>query len=305
VELRHLRYFVAVAEQLSFTRAAERLHVAQPALSRQIRQLEEEVGISLFQRDHRSVSLTEAGRSFWAEAKLILQQSEHAVKSLQTRAKLEQRELNLGYVWGLFHTFAPAVLARFWRDYPQVAVNLFDRTAMQQAKALAEGRLDAGFIGFAEEADRTGLSKLKVGSCQFLVALPRQHALARQKKVSLEALREEFFIAISEESYPAAAHVISSACRRAGFRPKALQSAERGFTAISLVAANCGVALLPEALQALPHEGVIFCPLAQPVKADLFLAWHDQGQAELLRNFREAVSRFTRWGNVRQSLARL
>lgn len=290
MELRHLRYFVAVAEQLNFTKAAARLRVAQPALSRQIRQLEDEIGIGLLKRNNRSVVLTAAGRTFLAEARQILQQSEHAVKSLQSRARFEQGELNLGYVWGLFHTVAPEVLARFRGEHPQVAVNLFDMTAMQQAQALTEGKLDAGFIGFAEEADGAGLSKQKVGSCQFLVVLPKRHALARQKKVSLKALTEDFFIAISEESYPAAAHVMRSACWQAGFRPKVLQSAERGFTVIGLVAANCGVALLPEALQALPHEGVVFRSLAHPVQADLFLAWHDREPADLLRSFREVVT---------------
>jgi DNA-binding transcriptional LysR family regulator len=187
----------------------------------------------------------------------------------------------------------PDLLARFRRDHPQVSVNLLDLTAMEQAEALSNGRIDAGFIGFAEEADRAGLSKQKVGNCQFLVALPRHHALARQKKIRLESLRDDFFIAISEKSYPAAAHVITNACQLAGFRPKVLQSAERGFTAIGLVAANCGVALLPEALHALPHQGVLFRPLTAPVEADLFLAWPDREPIDSLRSFREAITRFT------------
>jgi DNA-binding transcriptional LysR family regulator len=273
MELRHLRYFVGVADELSFTKAAQKLRVAQPALSRQIRQLEAEVGMALLERDRRGVRLTEAGSAFLAEARSVLSHSAEAVRAAQATSGAGQGSLNIGYVWGLFHTLAPAAVTRFRREFPNVAVNLFDLTATQQAAALVEGRLDLGFIGFAQEADAAGLMKRKVGACELVAALPKQHPAARKGKVALSALAKEFFFVISDEHYPGASALVLAACKRAGFRPKILQAAERGHTILGLVAGNCGVALLPEPLRALPHPGVVFRPLADATENDLFVAW--------------------------------
>lgn len=274
MELRHLRYFAAVADTLSFTKAARKLRVAQPALSRQIRQLEGELGIRLLERNSRGVALTEPGAEFLSQARAILQQSDQAIRMAQAVTESGRAVLNLGYVWGLFHTMVPATLARFRREHPGVAVNLFDLTANEQASALLEGKIDAGFIGFAQEADMAGLKKLKIGACNFLAVLPQTHPTARKARVPLAALAEQFFIAISEDSFPGASGFVLKACQAAGFQPKILQAPERGHTILGLVAGNCGVALLPEPLRALPHPGVVFRPLAEPPRGDLFLAWH-------------------------------
>ena len=277
MELRHLRYFVGVAQELNFTRAAQILRVAQPALSRQIRQLEEEVGVVLMERNRRGVRLTMAGKAFLAEARALLEQSEQAIRVAQETSHAGTGHLNVGYIWGLFHSLVPATVERFRRQLPNVAVNLFDLTATQQADALVHGRLDAGFIGFAHEADAAGLSKRKVGTCAFVAALPKNHRAARKSKVPLATLAQDFFFVISEQNYPGASRFVLEACQRAGFRPKILQAAERGHTILGLVAGNCGVALLPEPLRALPHPGVIFRPLTQPPTGDLFIAWRPSG----------------------------
>jgi DNA-binding transcriptional LysR family regulator len=273
MELRQLRYFVGVAEELSFTKAAQKLRVAQPALSRQIRQLEEEMGVAVFERDRRGVRLTEAGRVFLAEARAVLGHSADAIRAAQAVSGTGSGSLNIGYVWGLFHTLAPAAVTRFRREFPDVAVNLFDMTATQQAAALVEGKLDAGFIGFAQEADAAGLEKRRVGACALVAALPKAHRAARKSKVTLSTLAKEFFFVISDEHYPGASRLVLAACERAGFRPKILQTAERGHTILGLVAGNCGVALLPEPLRALPHPGVVFRPLTDATESDLFVAW--------------------------------
>jgi DNA-binding transcriptional LysR family regulator len=285
MELRHLRYFVAVADELNFTRAAQRLHVAQPALSRQIRQLEEELGVQLLQRTQRRVTLTDAGRAFFEESKGILQQSEAAVRHAQAAGDMGSGQLKLAYVWGLFHTLAPALLARFRRDFPAAAAHLFDLTATEQARALKEGSIDAGLIGFAHEADATGLAKQKVGDCQFVAALPRHHPAARGPKLALKSLSGELFIAISENSYPGAWHIVADACRQSGFRPRVLEAAERGFTILGLVAGNCGIALLPESLRALPHPGVVFRSLVNPPRGELYVAWNPGRRSGLLEAF--------------------
>jgi LysR family transcriptional regulator, benzoate and cis,cis-muconate-responsive activator of ben and cat genes len=283
MELRHLRYFATVASELSFTRAAAKLRVAQPALSRLIRQLEDELGVALLTRSSRGVQLTDAGRAFLAEARALLLHSEQAMRAArQTEAG---QVIKVGYIWGLFHSLVPPWLAGFRRQQPHTAAHLFDRTPIEQARALLDGKLDAGFIGFAHEADTPGLSRRKVGACVFVAALPRGHAQARQPRVALASLANDFFLGISEQTYPGASRHVADAFSRAGFRPKILQMVERGYTILGLVASRCGVALVPESLQALPHAGVTFRPLAQPPLADLYLAWRTDNTASALRRF--------------------
>lgn len=285
MELRHLRYFAAVAEELNFTRAAQRLRVAQPALSRQIRQLEDELGVTLPDRGRRGVQLTKPSRAFLAEAQALLRQSEEAIRVARKTDGAERSQLNLGYIWGLFHSLAPPVLERFRGRFPATAIHLFDLAPMEQARAIVEGRLDAGFIGFAHEANCAGLSKRKVGSCEFVAALPKTHRAASQQAVQLSSLAGDFFLGISAETFPGASRDVAEACARAGFRPKILQMVERGHAILGLVAGNCGVALLPESLKALPHPGIIFRSLADPPVADLYLAWRAKSTPPVVKEF--------------------
>jgi DNA-binding transcriptional LysR family regulator len=273
VELRHLRYFVCVADELHFTRAARRLRVAQPALSRQIRQLEDEIGVALFERGRGGVRLTPAGTAFLEEARSVLERSEQAIRTAQASGAARPAPLDVGYVWGLFHSLVPPFIERFRRLAPEAAVNLFDQTATQQALALAEGHLDVGFIGLAAEADAAGLAHRRIGACSFVAALPLGHPAARRRALDLPALASSMFLAISESTYPGAARLVADACARAGFRPRIVQAADRGHTLLSLVAGNCGVALVPESLAALPHPGVVLRPLLDPPRADLVVAW--------------------------------
>lgn len=283
MELRHLRYFATVAAELSFTRAAARLRVAQPALSRQIRQLEDELGVTLLTRSSRGAELTEAGRAFLAEARSLLLHSDQAMRAArQTGAG---QAMKIGYIWGLFHSLVPPWLDSFRRQSSQTAVHLFDLTPMEQARELLNGKLDAGFIGFAHEAGAAGLCRRKVGTCAFVAALPRGHPQSRQPKVALASLANDFFFGISEQTYPGASQQVADAFVRAGFRPKILQMVERGYTILGLVASRCGVALVPESLQALPHAGITFRPLAQPPIADLYLAWRADNASSTLRQF--------------------
>jgi DNA-binding transcriptional LysR family regulator len=291
MELRHLRYFVGVAQALNFTRAARVLRVAQPALSRQVRQLEEEVGVALLERERKGVRLTPAGEAFLAEALAILAQSDQAIRVAQKTGLGRTGQLDIGYVWGLFHTQAPEMVGRFRRQCPEVAVNLFDLTATEQARALAEGRLAAGFIGFAQEAREAGLAMRTVGTCRFVAALPAQHRAARRSRVPLALLANDLFFTISEQNYPGASRHIQEACRQAGFRPKILQAAERGHPILSLVAGQCGVAILPEPLRALPHLGVVFRPLVDPPCADLMLAWNSRRPDPLRDTFLSIAAR--------------
>ena len=287
MELRQLRYFATVARELNFTRAAAKLHVAQPALSRQVKQLEDELGVALLIRNNRNVALTARGQTFLAEAESILEQSERA---MQRARGAQPQSLNVGYVWGLFHSTVPLALQKFRKLEPSVAVNLFDMSAAEQGRALAAGRIDAGFIGLAFEAEAARLEKQRVGSTQFIIALPQNHPLARTRKLKLDALQNDVFLLISDEHFPGASQVMLHACAEAGFKPRTLQVAERGHTILSLVAAGCGVALLPEPLSALPHHDVIFRPPAKPITADLFLAFRSKFDGPVKRSLLRALS---------------
>ena len=162
-------------------------------------------------------------------------------------------------------------------------MNLLDMTPAQQARDLLEKRLDAGFIGFAHEADTIGLSKRKVADCRFVAVLTANHPAARKTKLTLSMLAEDFFFTISDQSYPGASRFVASACEQAGFRPKILQAAERGYTIVGLVASNRGVAILPEPLKAMPHPGVVFRPLQDFPQTDIFLAWRKDNPSPILR----------------------
>jgi DNA-binding transcriptional LysR family regulator len=286
MELRQLRYFAAVARELNFTRAAAKLHVAQPALSRQVKQLEEELEVSLLVRNKRQVTLTPHGQNFLTEAEEILRQSERAMQ--RARGK-EADSLNVGYVWGLFHSTVPQALQRFRALEPGIAVNLFDLSSAEQGRALASGKLDAGFIGLAFEAKAAGLEMERVGVTNFVVVLPEKHKLASRRAVELNLLAEDVFLLISEDHFPGASKVMRDACSDAGFKPRTLQ-AERGHTILSLVAAGCGVALLPEPLRALPHANVIFRPPSRAIAADLFVAWRKGLDLQLKQSLLAALN---------------
>ncbi len=270
VELRQLRYFAMVARELNFTRAAGRLRVAQPALSRQIKQLEDELGLRLLERDKRSVRLTPAGASFLLEARALVEQADKALMNAREGAS---RKFNVGYVWGLFHSTAPAALHRLRAKSPGSTLNLLDMSASQQARALESGRLDFGFIGTAFEADLAGLEKSKVGECEFHVVLPQDHKFARKRELSLGMLVNEVFLVISGDEFPGASRLMLDACESAGFKPRVLQVADRGHALLGLVAAGCGIAILPETLRALPHENVVFRPAVPAIKSEIFVAW--------------------------------
>ena len=287
MELRHLRYFVAVASELNFTRAAQKLRVAQPALSRQIRQLEDELGVRLLERNHHAVRLTDAGKAFRTEAAALLKQSEQAVRVARQSNEPGAAQLNIGYIWGLFHSIVPEIVARYRERAPQTAVNLFDLSPQQQTAALKDGRLDAGFIGF--EPDTAGFQRRKVGSCRFVAVLPKNHAAGRKSTVRLASLADEFFLGISDETYPTASRYVTQACEQAGFRPRFVQMVERGYSILGLVAAKCGVALVPESLKAMPHPGVVFRPVTDPLTADLYLAWRSDEVAVWLAGFLEVL----------------
>src|ERR1700746_4235040 len=202
MELRHLRYFVSRAEALSFTKAAEKLHTAQPSLSRQIKDLEEELGVRLLNRTKQLVTLTDEGRSFLTDAKRLLALAAETVESVRRLQSGEVRALNIGYVSNLFYDLLPRTLASFRQCFPTVSVTLFDMSGGEQFRALEGGKLDLGFVGLHEPIALRGLEFRTIASYKTVAALPKDNPLAGKTRVALEALAPMFFIGMLEESFP-------------------------------------------------------------------------------------------------------
>jgi len=183
MELRHLRYFVAVAETLSFTKGAKKLRLAQPSLTRQIKDLEEEIGVRLLDRTKREVSLTEEGKSFLADAKRVLAHSTEIIESVQRLRHHATTAFNIGYVADLFYSSLPITLAALQRSLPTVSINLFDMTRGDQFRALEEGKIDLGFVGLRESIEERGLQFRSVASHKTVAALAKSNQLAKKTSV--------------------------------------------------------------------------------------------------------------------------
>lgn len=294
MELRHLRYFVSVAEALSFTKAAEKLHTAQPSLSRQIKDLEEELGVRLLTRTKHLVALTDEGRSFLADAKRLLSLAAEIVESVRRLHTGEVRVLNVGYVSNLFHELLPRTLASFHHSFPAISVNLFDLSCGDQFRALGEGRLDLGFVGLHEPIARRGLEFRTIASYKTVAALSETNPLANKKSVELKALASMFFIGMSEASYPGYREWLNRTCESAGFTPKVLQDVELERTMIHAVAAGLGVALVPEQVRKLENEKVVFRPLNSPVATESCVAWRNGNPSPALAGFVQVVEQVGR-----------
>jgi DNA-binding transcriptional LysR family regulator len=294
MELRHLRYFVTVAEALSFTKAAEKLHTAQPSLSRQIKDLEDELGVRLLNRTKQLVTLTDEGRSFLTDAKRVLALATETVESVRRFQSGEVRALNVGYVSNLFYDLLPRTLTSFHQSFPTVPVNLFDLSCGEQFRALEDGKLDLGFVGLHEPVALRGLEFRAIASYKTVTALPKDNPLAGKTTVNLKALAPMFFIGMSEASYPGYREWLSKTCGREGFTPKVLQDVDLERTMIHAVAAGLGVALVPEQLKKLEHENVVFRPLNPTVATEGCVAWRSENPSVALLAYVKIVEQVGR-----------
>jgi len=285
MELRHLRYFVSVAEALSFTKAAAKLHTAQPSLTRQIKNLEEELGVRLFNRTKQQVTLTDEGRSFLVDAKRLLALAAETIESVRRLHSGEIRALNVGYVSNLFHDLLPKTLSSFHQSFPTISVNLFDLSCGEQFRGLEDGKLDLGFVGLHEPIARRGLEFRSIASYKTVVALPKDNSLTAKSTVDLKALAPMFFIGMSEASYPGYREWLTKCCKGAGFAPKVLQDVDLERTMIHAVAAGLGVALVPEQLKNLEHHNVLFRPVKPHVATEGCIAWRNENSSAALKAY--------------------
>lgn len=253
MELRHLRYFVALAEELSFTRAARRLHVSQPPLSLQIAQLEQELGVRLFQRTSRRVELTLAGRAYLAEARAVLERVVQAGVRARAIGHGDAGHIDIGLSGSHFLGPLPGLIATHAKSHPDVSVALHEMPPALQLQALRDRRIDLSVS--RTPVNDTVLSSTLLWKDPVVVALPAGHALARRRQLGLADLRTEAFIMLRTDS-SAHAQYIHDACVQAGFSPRVAQWVLELPAVLSLVAAGLGVALVPASLAELYPERV-------------------------------------------------
>lgn len=294
MELRHLRYFIAVAEALSFTRAAERLRTAQPSLTRQVQDLEEELGVRLLNRSKQRVGLTEEGAAFLIDSRKLIAHADEIVQTVRRLGRREARPLNIGYVANLFHQLLPRTLDAFREKSPLVPLNLFDMSCGDQLSALENGTIDLAFVGLHEPIEKRGLRFHPVASYETLVALPKNDPMSRNGVIGLTDLAGRFFIGMTESSYPGYRDWLIATCRRGGFTPKVLQDVALQRTMIQTVGAGLGVALVPEQVKKLPHENVVFRPIDTTVRIEGCVAWKDSENSPALQDCLEIIAQAAR-----------
>ncbi len=265
MELRHLRYFIAVAEELNFTRAATRLHIGQPPLSMQIRDLEEEIGVRLFERGPRRVALSTAGERFLLHARRILDGVEEAVAEARRAARGELGELRVGFTSSLpFTDLLPDALNAYRRRFPQVRLQLREMFTPEQFQALVSGELDVGFVRLQAGTPPAGIVLREVARNPLRLVVNAAHRLAGAAQVHLAELAGEDFISFPADVGTDLPGVLRALCRQAGFEPRIVQTAREATTQIGLVAAGLGVAVLPAPLESVRIARVRYLALAEP-----------------------------------------
>lgn len=264
MELRHLRYFVTVAEELNVSRASARLRISQPAVSRQLRDLEEELGVDLFLRGKAKLKLTAAGEAFLAHARDLLRRSTDAAKEMEQFRPQTRRMITVGYIAPVLASTLTPALRTFNRKSPDVEVVLREMAPGEQAKALRNGRIDLALPGnpcmeLAREFEVVELERIP-----FQAVLPDDHLLALRKSIGLSQLKDEIFIGFDEGQFPGRNDLICRACQQAGFTPRLRDRVEGLSALLAKVAAGSGVTLAPREVGQLPHPGAVFVSLKPP-----------------------------------------
>jgi DNA-binding transcriptional LysR family regulator len=289
VEYRHLKFFVAVAEELHFTRASLRLRIAQPHLSQEIRRLEREIGVELFVRTKRSVALTTAGRAFLERVRIVFDVTAGAVYAAQRASRGEIGRITLGYVTVAAIGVIPNVTARFRSTYPDVEVLLKDVHSDEGLEAVRTGQLDLCLLHPPRTVD-PALNIETIWLEPLVALLPPKHPLADKQRISLQRLKSEPWVIHHRETGSRLHDEIIAACAAAGFEPRVAQRAARVTTEISLVASGIGVALLPITSARLAFGGAVYRQLRPPGRSvPVAFAWRRDQTAPALAHFMAVV----------------
>lgn len=286
MELRHLRYFVAVAQERHFTRAAARLGIAQPPLSQQIRDLEQELGARLFERTPQGARLTPAGEALLVEARALLEGAQQARQAVARAQQGLSGRLRVGFTASAtFNPVVPGAIRGFRRNYPQVQLVLQEANTQLLMEGLAQERFDAIFLR-PGLSDPPGVALLRFADEPLKIALPASHALAQAGALPLAALADEPFVLFPRTAGVSLHDEIVEACHRAGFEPRLNQEAPQIATLVNLVAAELGVALVPAAITRIALEGVRYLDIEPPVPvARLALATRPGDARALVAHF--------------------
>jgi DNA-binding transcriptional LysR family regulator len=262
MELRHLRYFVVVAEELNFCRAAERLRIAQPPLSVQIRHLEEELGVQLFYRIKRRITLSPAGEVLFSQGRRLLREAEQIADQVREAASGKTGSLSIGFVGTTMYDILPDALRIFRSTYPKIQLNLEDIHSGHQIQALQRRKIDVGLIH--PPVQEVLVETEEVVSETLMVALPEKHRLRDRTAVALADLADEPFLICSISGEPGLHKLCLGLIQDAGFRPRVVQEATHIQTQVGLVAAGVGICLVPSSATRLQQPGVIYRPLSVP-----------------------------------------
>lgn len=272
IELRHLRYFVVLAEELHFGRAAQRLHIAQPGLSQQIKGLESALGVSLLVRSRRRVELTQAGQMLLEEGRRALAQVQRAENLSRRVGSGEIGRLTVGSTESAVWSLLPEVIREYRKRFGSVNLVVRELTTPMQIAALRDGEIDVGFL--RTPVDTEGLVVRLLREEKTVVLLPQNHRLTKQRTIKLASLASEPLIIHPSMPRPSWADFMISLCRNAGFEPQISQEAIKTSTAASFVAAGLGVTLMPESLKGLARPGVACRPLSSPAPTTKLLLAH-------------------------------
>ena len=288
VELRHLRYFVTVAAERSFSRASEKLHIAQPPLSRQIKQLEEELGTQLLHRG-RPITLTESGRYFFEQALQVLQRTDEIRAMARRIGAGKKRQFGIGFVESTLYGTLPELIRSFRLRAPDVEIVLSELTTLEQAAALKEGRIDIGFgrLRFDDDA----LTRHVVREEKLTVAVPHGHVLSRHgRPLKLKQTVDEPLILYPKTPRPSYADQVLSFYRKLGLEPRVGFEARELQTALGLVAAGVGIALVPSAVRRLGRKDVSYVALDEAeITSPIIVSFRSNDRSPLLARFLDSI----------------
>jgi len=284
MELRQLRYFVAVAEELHFRRAAERLHISQPPLSQQIRALEDELGFALLERTRRRVQLTPAGEAFLRDARVILSELDGAVATARGIDAGQTGRLRVGFVGSALLSIVPGTVERFRSSRPGVAIELRERSTVDQLRAISAGVIDVGLVRPPIE-DEAGLRAETVLRERTVAALPAAHPLAALARVPLRRLAVEPLVLFPRAQAPGFHDLLIGALADTGAGPRVIQYAPEMLTIIGLVAAGTGVSLVPASVGRLALDGVAYRPVTGAPRSELVAITRRGDDSALVRAF--------------------
>ena len=286
MELRHLRYFVAVADNAGFGRAARLMNVAQSAISEQVRDLENELGITLIDRSNRSIALTVEGEQFLEDAKDILNRSQQAIENLKRMVRGEIGALRIAFFIGGTGSFFPALIKDFRKQFPGVKVQLVEMPQGLQLRALENGQIDIGFTRTIQPADTKKLSSEYFQTEQIYAVLLADHPLAKRSNLMIRELADERFIVNDRKYSPVIFDKIITLCSEAGFSPTLGANATDASGALALVHAGEGIAILPQGSRVLSNNELVFVPLAdRGASVELVVAWSPAHERPLIHSF--------------------